>query len=174
MIALKAIFLQVYWFYAVYYGPKIHDLWIALPCLAIVTMNFIIYKPKITSLRYIFLVILFSLYGFFQDYIFVKTGVLSYNENYLPVWINTLFWVFIVYYGDIFNYLAKMNKILLALIGGIGGCMAYLGGSRLGSIEHGEMVVFFAGVFISWAIFFPLSIWLWYESPIGANHEKSA
>jgi hypothetical protein len=174
MIVLKAILLQIYWFYAVYYGPKIHDLWIALPSLALVTLNFIIYKPKITPLRYFVLVIIFSLYGFLQDCIFTKTGVLKYNESYLPIWINTLFWVFITYYGDIFNYIAKMKKSLLAITGGVGGCLAYFGGSRLGSIEQGEMVIFVTGVFISWAIFFPLSVWLWYESPIGANHEKPA
>lgn len=173
MLALKAITLQLYWFYAVYYGPKIHDLWIVIPCLILVSLNYFVYKPNINPVRYSVLIILFSLYGFLQDFLFTKLGVLKYGESYLPIWINTLFWIFIAYYGDIFNYLSKLNKVLLALIGGVGGLMAYFGGSRLGSIEQGELTVFITGVLISWAIFFPVSIWLWYESPIGANSEST-
>lgn len=172
MIA-KAILLQIYWFYAVSLGPKIPVFAVAIPCLVLLLLNYKIYAPKMSLGRYVLVTFLFAVYGLIQDFVFLKTGVLSYHQPGIQIWINTLFWIFVAYYGDIFNKLEALPRSVQALVGGVGGVMAYFGGARLGSITPGELPVFILGVFISWALFFPLSLWLWYESPIGEKNERA-
>ncbi|TNF31166.1 MAG: DUF2878 family protein [Deltaproteobacteria bacterium] len=167
VLIAKAIILQIYWFYAVSYGPKLPLMAVAIPCLILLALNYKVYTPKVSPGRYVLVIILFALYGLVQDYLFLKFGVLSYHQPGLPIWINTLFWIFVAYYGDIFNKLVTFSKIIQVIVGGLGGVMAYFGGARLGSITPGELPLFISGVFISWALFFPLSLWLWYESPLG-------
>ena len=84
----------------------------------------------------------------------------SYSYGFLSLWI-----VFISYYGDVFNKLKELPYLLLAILGGIGGSLAYWSAYKLGalSISQDSHTFYLLYIFALWAIFFPISMWLFYE-----------
>lgn len=90
----------------------------------------------------------------------------SYSYVYLSLWI-----VFISYYGDIFNSLKELSNIFLSIIGGIGGTLAYWTAYKLGAISlySDNSAYYLIFVFISWGLFFPFSMWLFYEDKYWNN-----
>ena len=73
--------------------------------------------------------------------------------------------VFISYYGDVFDRLKKIPNYFLALLGGIGGCLAYWSAYKLEalSISQDSYAFYLIFTFTLWGIFFPISIWFYYE-----------
>ena len=73
--------------------------------------------------------------------------------------------VFISYYGDVFNYLKSLPIIILAILGGLGGALAYWSALKLGAIEVSseKNIQYLLCVFLLWVLFFPFSIWLFYK-----------
>ena len=84
----------------------------------------------------------------------------SYSYGFLSLWL-----VFISYYGDVFNKLKELPYLLLAILGGIGGSLAYWSAYKLGalSISQDSHTFYLLYIFALWAIFFPISMWLFYE-----------
>ncbi len=84
----------------------------------------------------------------------------SYRYGYLSLWI-----VFISYYGDVFDKLRELPTFFLTILGGVGGSLAYWYAYKLGalSIAHDSETFFLIFVFVLWGIFFPLSMWIFYE-----------
>jgi len=84
----------------------------------------------------------------------------SYSYVYLSLWI-----VFISYYGDLFNSLKELPNIFLSMLGGIGGSIAYWTAYKLGAINlySDNSIYYLIFVFTLWGLFFPFSIWLFYE-----------
>ena len=73
--------------------------------------------------------------------------------------------VFISYYGDLFNYLKSLPTIILSILGGLGGALAYWSAFQLGAIEINseKNIHYLLCVFLLWILFFPFSIWLFYN-----------
>jgi len=84
----------------------------------------------------------------------------SYSYGFLSLWL-----VFVSYYGDVFNKLKELPYLLLAILGGIGGSLAYWSAYKLGalSISQDNHTFYLLFVFAAWVIFFPFSMWLFYE-----------
>ena len=84
----------------------------------------------------------------------------SYSYGFLSLWI-----VFISYYGDVFNKLKELPYLFLAILGGFGGSLAYWSAYKLGalSISQDNHTIYLLYIFALWAIFFPISMWLFYE-----------
>ena len=84
----------------------------------------------------------------------------SYSYVFLSLWI-----IFICYYGDIFNKLKSLPYSILALIGGAGGTLAYWSAYKLNAviITNDNELYYLLFVFIFWLIFFPTSIFIYYE-----------
>ena len=84
----------------------------------------------------------------------------SYSYVFLSLWI-----IFICYYGDIFNKLKSLPYSILAIIGGAGGTLAYWSAYKLDAviITNENELYYLLFVFIFWLIFFPSSIFLYYE-----------
>ncbi len=84
----------------------------------------------------------------------------SYSYGFLSLWI-----VFISYYGDVFNKLKELPYLFLAILGGFGGSLAYWSAYKLGalSISQDSHTFYLLYIFALWAIFFPISMWLFYE-----------
>ena len=166
MTLIKIIVLQAFWFLAVLGGPKIHDSIIALVLVVILFLNYKFYAYKTTSIiKYISLALAFTLYGLIQDLLVYKAGVIDFHEGYYPFWLLSLFSVFICYYGDIFNYMASKPRWLLVILGGLGGASAYYSGFKFESIivSSENLELYIICMSLSWAIFFPLSIELFYN-----------
>jgi dehydrogenase/reductase SDR family protein 12 len=161
MIILKLIILQIFWYLTVTFGSS-YQFPILFLATLIVVINYIIYKPKITKGHYLFSIIFFIGYGFIQESLFDYLNLVEYNQKSFPLWLTALYLVFICYYGDVFNYLKDKSLLFLSGLGAIGGLITYIGGIAITPIESLTPFYYFA-VAIGWAIFFPLSIRVFYE-----------
>lgn len=101
------------------------------------------------------------LYGLIQDFTLISIGLMDTNSFFPPIWLISMWIVFIAYYDDFFVRL-KDNKMINPIIGGLGGLMAYWGGTGLAGVEVTSPFWFSVIVFLSWFIFFPLSLWLYF------------
>ena len=84
----------------------------------------------------------------------------SYSYVFLSLWI-----IFICYYGDLFNKLEPLPYSILSLIGATGGTLAYWSAYKLNAviITNDNELYYLLFVFIFWLIFFPTSIFIYYE-----------
>jgi dehydrogenase/reductase SDR family protein 12 len=161
MTVLKVILLQAFWYLAVAFGHK-YQIPILLSAVTLCVANYFIYKPSVTKGHYFFTLSFFILYGLFQEALFEGLGLVSYGQESFPFWLTALYFVFIGYYGDLFNYLSKKPVSLLFVIGSLGGISSYFGGAKISPIEVLSPYYYLA-VGIGWGIFFPLSIKIFYE-----------
>ena len=156
----KVILLQSFWYAAVILGAGNGNAFFLL-ALVVSALNYVVFKPNQPFFAYGLFVIGFSLYGFAQDGLLALSGAVAYPEGDVPLWLNSLYIVFICYYGDILNRLAKMRTLLLALLGGVGGVFSFYAGANLAGLEVLSNW-YYAGVFVSWAMFFPVSMRMYY------------
>ncbi len=161
MTILKIIILQGFWYLSVAHGHK-YQTPIFIVALFISIANYFIYKPAITKGHYLFTLIFFLIYGIIQESLLDKLGLVSYGQESFPLWLTSLYLVFIAYYGDIFNYLSKKSIPFLSLLGAIGGISAFYSGSKISPLSV-LSPYYFLGIAIGWGIFFPLSIKIFYE-----------
>ena len=112
---------------------------------------------------FFFVALFFTTFGYIHDSSLIWIKIISsesYSYGFLSLWI-----VFISYYGDVFNKLKELPLLFLAILGGIGGSLAYWSAYKLGalSISQDSDTFYLIFVFVLWTIFFPLSMWLFYE-----------
>ncbi|MDC1175449.1 DUF2878 family protein, partial [Bacteriovoracaceae bacterium] len=161
MKILKIVVLQLFWFLAVSTNQK-YQVPLFLLSIIIAIANFKIYKPQISRGHYIFTTVLFVLYGMTQELSFEKFGLVKYNQSSFPLWLTSLYVVFIAYYGDIFNYLYKLPKALVFIIGAVGGIAAYYGGVKISPIEV-QSSLYYVFVGLGWGAFLVFSFKIFYE-----------
>lgn len=105
-----------------------------------------------------------GLYGVFVDSLLVLTGVMIFAEHFnfgipTPFWMVTLWLGFGALVEKSFNRLYN-RWVLCALIGIIGGPMAYLGGVEMGAVSLGvskELFIIWVG--LEWLVAMPLLTW---------------
>lgn len=100
--------------------------------------------------------------GFMNDHSLIIFNIIqrdSYQYGNLALWI-----VFLLYYEHIFHSLSKKSLIFNILLGGLGGVTSYWSAVKLGSITliPGSGFYFILSQFLFWAIFFPISLKLYY------------
>ncbi|GAB4417208.1 MAG: hypothetical protein OHK0056_26050 [Bacteriovoracaceae bacterium] len=158
---VKIIILQVFWYIAVMYG-HLYQYPILVASLIFALANFFIYRPSVTLKHYPAVLLIFVLYGMAQEWLFQEVGLVDYNQDSFPWWLTSLYIVFIAYYGDLFNYLEKKSLLLHFVMGAVGGIAAYYGGAKISPIQV-QSSLYYLAVGISWGIFFPLSIKIFYS-----------
>ena len=112
---------------------------------------------------FFFVALLFTTFGYIHDSSLIWLKIIpseSYSYGFLSLWI-----VFIAYYGDVFNKLKELPLLFLAILGGIGGSLAYWSAFKLGAlrISQDSYTCYLIFVFAFWTIFFPLNMWIFYE-----------
>jgi NAD(P)-dependent dehydrogenase (short-subunit alcohol dehydrogenase family) len=162
-IILKTVILQLYWYLVVLYGSSETYPVSLLLSLVVVFINWTIFKPSIDSVKYLLILLTFILWGFIQDFLLIKFGVLLVDD--FPYWMTSLWIAFLCYYGDIFNKFKVINPLVNALLGGLGGLSSYIAGVKISGVEiqYGSELLFYGFVFISWALLFPVTIYLFYK-----------
>lgn len=161
MKILKVLTLQGFWYLSVSHGHQ-YQLPIFFLGVALSFLNYYLYRPAISKGHYLFTLGLFVTYGLLQESLFEYLGLVNYAQEGFPFWLNSLYFIFIAYYGDIFNYMSKKSSLLLALIGAIGGVLSYYGGVKISPIEV-LTPMYYLAIAIGWGIFFPLSFKVFYE-----------
>lgn len=161
MIVLKIILLQTFWFTAIKYGENYNYLVFLLSFL-LLGLNYFFFKPRMNLKHYGLFVLGFTLYGALEPLIFQKLTIAEYGNASFPLWFTSLFVIFLCYYGDIFNKFQGLHFALLSLVGGVAGVFAYYSGSKFSNFA-GLNDWFYPSIFISWGLFFPVSIKLFYK-----------
>ena len=162
MLIAKILFLQVFWYIVVYFSTKLEVTFLSI-ALIFSILNYFIYVSHISVKKYFLAVFLFTLFGIYEINSASYLGLIDYKSATFPMWLLALYTIFICYYGDAFNYLSKLPIVVLSLMGALGGCFAFYGGVKISSIEVLDNL-YFVLIGINWAIFFPLSIHLFYKN----------
>lgn len=161
-LLLKIIVLQVFWFAIAHGSVYVSDIYIVLLSALIPFINFKIYQPNYTIIKYTLGISLITLYGFIQDYLLYTYNILQFQTNGFRFWQIAMWLIFICYYEDIFSKFKKY-PILAIPIGAFGGAMAYYYCYRAGLISSQHPVTLFLLLAISWGMFFPISLKLYYR-----------
>lgn len=157
----KVLILQIFWYLSVINAGELQYFFFFV-ALFLIALNYIFYCPQVSIGHYLFSLIFFVIYGYYQETLFEKLGLVDYRQESFPLWLTSLYIVFLGYYGDLFNYLAKKPKIIHVLMGAVGGFMAYYGGVKISPIEA-LSPFYYVAVALGWGIFFPLSMMVFYE-----------
>lgn len=124
----------------------------------ITALDYVINRPKVSPGRYLFLIGVFLLVGFLNDYSLIWLNFVtaeSYHLGNLSLWV-----IFIAYYEDIFVKFKKLPVLLIAVIGSMAGVLTYWSAAKLGAIViiEGMETPFIISQLLFWAVFFPLSL----------------
>ena len=161
MIYLKILVLQFFWFGAVKFSGHSYSFFFWILAVVLLALNYTFYKIEISKIRYVFFILFFSLWGALQDGVLDSSGAVKFANNTL--WLNSLWLIFLAYYGDVLNKFTKLNTLLQAVIGGVAGVLTYWSGCQLANVQIENQLAFFIIVFISWFVFFPLTLNLFYK-----------
>lgn len=162
-IFCKIIILQVFWYLVVSFGQGQCLYLFPFLSLLLVILNYIVFKPQIVLAKYFLTLIFFLTWGMIQEFILFKFSFVS-IANY-PMWMSSLWIIFLCYYTDIFIKFRDLHPLFLSVLGGTFATLSYYGGINISgfSIDSGLEIWYYSVIFISWAIFFPLSIYLYYK-----------
>lgn len=163
MIFVKVFALQFFWFTIVSYGKLIDPIWQILAAVVFVALDFVITWPKISLGRYVSLILFFLFLGFLNDSLLISMKFItkeSYHYGNLSLWI-----VFIAYFENIFLKFKNISIGITSCIGALAGAFSYWSASRLGAIAivPGKEIFFVSSQLIFWAIFFPISLKLYFK-----------
>lgn len=164
MILIKIVALQAFWFFVVLYGHTIMPLWQLALAAGLLVLDYLVFKPKVSLGRYLFLITIFLLAGVINDYGLIGIGMIegeSYQLGNLSLWI-----VFLAYYEEIFVKFKNLSLPLVALIAGVAGAMTYWSAAKLGGIViiQEKHIEFLLSQFVFWGVFFPLSLRLYFNN----------
>lgn len=156
------LFLQLFWFLAVGL-PHEYQNYIFAGSLLIAVLNYFIFRPSVKPLHYIIFLFFLTGFGFLHDLTFYKLGWVNYHQDSFPLWLTSLYVVFICYYGEPFKAISRCQTWIQFILGGLGGITSYYGGARLAGINV-ESNLYYLGIFFAWSLFFPVSLYLFYKN----------
>ncbi len=161
-LLFKILFLQLFWFICVIYGPEFQNL-IFLGSIFIVIANWFLFKPNLTKSHYIFFIVFSFASALFIDWVPLKLNLVDYNQDSFPLWLSSMYILFVAYYGDIFNKFSKWKSHFLFAIGFVGGCAAYYSGGKLAGLSYYSKTEYFGYIGLCWGTYFWVSMRIFYD-----------
>jgi len=154
---LNFIAFQIAWFACVLGGANDLALAGTLTVIAAVALHASIARRPGTELQ---LVLLVTLIGTVWDSLIVTLGLMSYPSGMFaagiaPHWIIAMWALFATTLNISMSWM-KGRAVAAALMGGIGGPLAYLAGHRLGGVEIAELSLALTVQGLGWAVIMPL------------------
>lgn len=169
-IAIKIIILQSFFVTTSIFAPQGHEVLFLSLAVFIMLLNYLLIQPVMKLKYYLFLMFFFFCSGFIQDTILLRLGLLELASTYPPIWFATLWLIFLGYYGDVFNRMLSFPIWLAAVLGSIGGTLAYYRGISMIGVETHEF--FYPTVAGIWACFMPFSLRLFRYFMVRSIAEK--
>ncbi len=155
-LVLKVIALQSFFVLTSKFGPLGYETILFFIAIVLMLVNYILIRSMMKFKYYIFLMFFFFASGFIQDTILIHLGILKLNTTFPPIWFATLWLIFLGYYGDVFNKMLSFPFWLSAILGAIGGSLAYYRGISMMEVETHPY--FYQIIAIIWAFFMPMSL----------------
>lgn len=155
-IILKVLCLQSFFVMTSKYAPKGYEVTFLFLAIVLMFINYYFIRSVMKFHYYLFMMIIFFAFGFIQDTVLIYFGFLKMNSTFPPIWFATLWLIFLGYYGDVFNKMLYFPLWLSAILGAIGGTLAYYRGISMINVEiHDYFYLIVAGI---WAVFMPISL----------------
>ncbi len=155
-LILKLIILQFFFYLTVTFGPQGYGGYFLISGFILMILNYYFIKDIINLKPYLFLILIFFGTGFVQDTLLIYFNLLNLNSAFPPIWIPTLWMMYLGYYGDIFKRMLDFPIWLMSLLGAIGGSLAYYRG--ISALDAKTHEYFYLIIAINWAIFQPLTL----------------
>lgn len=152
---MRFLSLKFFWFIAVFYGPKLHDLPIVALAILIMVLNEIFFDQRVLRKKYYLFGLGIALLGAIQNQLLIEFEQISFESNFVPLWFLSLYIVFVCYY-EYFDYLSKKTNFTNLLIGAASGSFSYYAGRKMGSIDFNNTAFLWIG--LSWGIFFLITL----------------
>ena len=153
------VLFQLGWFACVISGAAQRP-WVgALTATSIILVHFLRANAREEELK---LVLLAVVIGALWDSILVWQEWLQYSSGILipntaPYWI-VLMWALFATTLNVSLRWMRGRWLIAALVGSVGGPLAYYGGHRVGALQFGNEIVALTALAIGWAIFTPVLI----------------
>jgi hypothetical protein len=156
LIFFKLLILQSFFYITSIYGPKGYGTQLFFIGLLVMGINYFVIKHLISFSSYLLMILIFFFTGFLQDTLLIYLGVMKMNSTFPPIWLPTLWMMFLGYYGDVFNKMLDFPIWAMSILGAIGGSLAYYRGLMSINIETHEYFYYLMG--LVWAVFMPFSL----------------
>lgn len=163
IVIIKVILLNIFWFLCVKYGSQGKELEFFGLSLVLIVINYFTLNKSMSFLKYLGFILFFIAFGLGQDSLMYYLEIFSFKSFQSVLWLTSLWVVFLAYYGDILNKFKDFELWKLAILGAGGGMMAYYGGANLGNVTISNYYLYLSIIAISWGIFFPLTIRIFYS-----------
>lgn len=154
---LNVCLFQVGWFACVLSGAA-HRPWIGA-LIAIGIVGFHLFRANLPEAELKLLLIAVGI-GAVWDSLLVSLQWVHYSSGILlpntaPYWI-VLMWALFATVLNVSLRWMRGHWVVAALLGGVGGPLAYFGGQRLGALEFGDATAALAALALGWAVFTPV------------------
>lgn len=158
---LNFIVFQVAWLGCVMGGARGLDAYVALAVAAAVTLH-LAFAPRPAPEA--LLVAIVAGIGLVWDSLVIAMGLMVYRPGLLPpglapLWIVAMWALFATTLNLSLGWL-KGRPWLAALLGAVGGPMAYLAGQRLGAVDLPQPMLALVVQGLGWSLLMPLLAWL--------------
>ncbi len=156
---IKVIYFQALWFLLIFSSLKSYHNWILLTVFVSIYLDYVIFRYRVSALKYFLYMIGLMLIGFLIDQLFFYLGVLKWTPQMLhPPFLLGVWAMFIVYYENFFSKFSD-QKFLGFLFASIGSPVAYFSGAKMSDLSFHYGFSFSSIVFsLIWGVFFILSI----------------
>lgn len=107
------------------------------------------------------LVLPIALIGISIDYLFMQMGFIEFGSQFFPIWLACLWGLFTLTLNHSLAWLHRLNTMVVAPIGAIGGASSYLAALKFEALATQLTAVNFTLLYsVTWALLLPLMIWL--------------
>lgn len=137
-------------------GPHVDPYLMTAVAAALLLINYFFVKHLILLKHYAVMMVLFYGSGFIQDTVLIYFNKIDMGGPFPPLWVASLWLLFLGYYGDVFRKMLDFPIWLSALLGSAGGTLAYHRG--IGSAGFALSSDFYPIVAIIWAAYMPFSL----------------
>ncbi|WNO11247.1 DUF2878 domain-containing protein [Teredinibacter sp. KSP-S5-2] len=149
---INLILFQLAWFTCALLTPQAK--WL-LPVYLI--LHFVLSPQK----RIDTLILPIAVAGISLDYVFMQMGFIEFGNQSFPIWLVLLWGLFTLTLNHSLAWLQRLNTLLVAPIGAIGGASSYLAALKFQALTSQLTTVSFTLLYgLTWALLLPLMIWL--------------
>ncbi len=157
-LIVKVLVLQTFFVFTSKYGPQGYGQHFFALGVVLTLINYFLVKEIIQAKHYALMAAIFFFSGFILDTVLINLGILGIGSTFPPIWFPTLWLIFLCYYGDVFRKMLDFPIWLMAILGSLGGSLAYQRG--LIHTNANLSPLFYPIIALIWAGFMPFSLLL--------------
>jgi hypothetical protein len=164
MNIVRLIIFQILWYVFIKFGSLNYSYLFPIIAIIFTAVDNRLFNRDLNVKKYFFFTFFLILSGIILDSTLLNLNYINfsnYEKNYSPIYMWSIWIIFIPYYQIAFKKF-KGKNLLAAICGLLFAPFSYYSGSKIGNLEILETTNLIA-VGVLWAIFFPISINLYFK-----------